>query len=194
MGINEWFGASTSLHKVISTIFYQSWTCYFKEITNFQKALRVVDFFFKCVISNVVYFYSVRDVVVKYKLYEGLVFKWHNYQTFKLKIYTLSKIGTILLLHSISKGFLFLQKWLKQFDCMGTNQCVRPITMDEGQFLDCIALQTHIIVLLIDYLKLSISHKSDKISLKVLTFTIPGFWICSLNLSVALWNHSVSRD
>ena len=37
---------------------------------------------------------------------------------FKSRIHTLSKIGTVSLFHCISKGFLFLQNWLRQFACI----------------------------------------------------------------------------
>ena len=54
-------------------------------------------------------------------------FKSYNYETFKLIIYTLSKIGTSLLFHCISKGFLFLQNRLRQFACI--NQLVIIVIM-----------------------------------------------------------------
>ena len=51
MGINQWVGASISLHKVILEILHQIFSLLFKEIANFQEVLEVIDFSFKIVIS-----------------------------------------------------------------------------------------------------------------------------------------------
>ena len=122
-----------SLNIIILAIFHQR-SAYYLQISQIVKKFKkLLITSFKIVISNMLFFLSSLWCSAKSTSFlrgqgRGVWGSNHTiFETFKSTIYVLSKIGTVLLFHCISKGFLFLQNWLRQCACI--NQLVLVVIM-----------------------------------------------------------------
>ena len=123
MGINQWVGAWISLYKVILAIFHQISAYYLQKSQIFKKCEKLLisslkSSFHRCCLFLSSLWCSAKSTSFLKGEGEGVWGSNHtNFDIFKSRILALPKIGTILLFHCISKGFLFLQNWLRKYNC-----------------------------------------------------------------------------